>query len=255
MEKSIKTPTNVYKGLVKEEYMALNVKKMKSPSKFPRPPALDEGSYPARVVQIISLGLQKQRPYKGEEKAPKQELLVTYEILDEFMLDEDGKPDEAKPRWISETFALNGLDSDLAKSTKRYMAIDPKLEYEGDWSKLAGVPVTVTLTQDVSKKDDSIVYNNVASVSTMRPKEAAKAPELVNPSKVFDVDDPDMEVFFALPEWLQNRIKENLDYEGSKLEKLVKKGPESSEKKEKQQEASKDEDEDEQDEEDEEGEW
>lgn len=58
----------------------------------------------------------------------------------------------------------------------------------------------------------------------MRPKEAAKAPELVNPVKVFDIDEPDMEIFWSLPEWLQNKIKENLEYGGSVLEKLVEAG-------------------------------
>jgi hypothetical protein len=201
--------------------MALNVKNMESKSKFPTPPALDAGAYPARIVQILSLGLQKQNPYKGEEKPPKQMLYVTYEMLDEFMKDEDGNDIEDKPRWVSEDFPLNPLDSDLAKSTKRYLAVDPDLDFGGDWAQLGGVPCVVNLTQSKSKKDPERIYNNVSGVSGMRAKEAAKAPELQNPPKIFDIDEPDMEVFLSLPKWLQDRIKENLEYGGSVLEKAI----------------------------------
>lgn len=206
--------------------MALNAGKIEKTggSKFPPAKPLEPGSYPARVVQILSLGLQKQQPFKGEEKAPKQEIYVTYELLDEFMENEDGTPNEERPRWISETFSLNSIDSDLATSTKRYLALDADLKYGGDWAKVAGTPCTVVLTQRKGKKDPEKVYNNVASISTMRAKEAAKAPDLVNAPKVFDIDEPDMEVFWSLPEWIQTKMKENLEYGGSALEKLVQAG-------------------------------
>lgn len=191
-------------------------------TKRERPDALDAGTYPARIVQVISLGLQAQRPYQGEEKPPKIELRVTYELADEFMKDEDGNEDETKPRWISEDFPLNSLDSDLAKSTKRYLAIDPTMEYGGDWSKVVGTPCVLTVTQNPSKKDKDVIYNNVANVSTMRQKDADKLPELQNETKVFDFYEPDMEVFGSLPTWLQDKIKESLDFEGSKLENALK---------------------------------
>lgn len=202
--------------------MALNASKIPSNSKFERPDPLEPGVYPARVVQIISTGLQPQPAYKGAEKPPAYELWVTYELADEFMVDkETGEELTDKPRWLAENFPLHSLDSDLAKSTKRYLALDPEQEHGGDWAKLANTPCMVTVVNNKSKKDPSIIYDNVASISTMRAKEASRAPELVNPAKVFDVDDPDMEIFGSLPQWLQDRIKDNLEYEGSTLESAV----------------------------------
>lgn len=202
--------------------MSLNARNYKQESKFPIPDPLDVGTYPARVVQVISLGLQKQQPYQGQEKDPKDELYVTYELLDEFLLDEEGKELEDKPRWLSETFTMNSLDSDLAKSTKRYTALDPTLEFDGDWAQLIGAACMVTVVQNEGKgKNAGRTFNNISSVQTMRTKEAAKAPALVNEGKVFDVDDPDMETFLALPTFLQDKIKGNLNYEGSPLEKAV----------------------------------
>ena len=202
--------------------MSLNAKDYKQESKFETPAPLEAGTYPARVVQVISLGLQKQQPYKGEPKPPKDDLYVTYELLDEFLLDEDGEEDLTKPRWQSETFPMNSLDSDLAKSTKRYLAIDPTMAHDGDWAELIGAACMVTLVQNPGKGNNSErIFNNVASVQTMRTKEASKASPLVNKGKVFDISSPDMEVFFALPKFLQDKMKGNLNFAGSALEKAT----------------------------------
>lgn len=209
--------------------MALNARNVESTGggNFKRQEALEAGTYPARLVHIICKGLQPQPAYKGVEKSPQLELYVTYELLDEFMLDEDGNEMKDKPRWISETFGLYNLDSDLAKSTKRYYAIDPQENHKGEWPELVGSPVMVTITQSPDKKGKKdnegnlIVYNNVSSVQTMREKDAKKAEPLVNPARVFDPYEPDMEVYFTLPEWIRKSIKEALDFGGGVLEKAL----------------------------------
>lgn len=206
--------------------MSLNARKIPSNggNNKMKAPVLEPGTYPARLVQIISLGLQKQEPYKGEEKPPRPEIYTTYELADEFMEDENGEILEDKPRWISETLPMYSLDADLAKSTKRYMAIDPDLKYDGDWAQLSGAPASVVVGKKARKKDGQ-EYNVILGVTTMRAKEAAKLPDLVNKPKVFDIDAPDMELFFSLPQWLQDKIKDNLEYGGSDLERLVEAGP------------------------------
>lgn len=193
---------------------------------------LEPGVYPARVVQVIDLGLQEQKAFKGEDKPPRYTLYVTYEILDEFLKDEDGNDIEDKPRWLSEKFALLPLDSDLATSTKRYLALDPAMEFKGDWSQLLGEPCMITVTNFEYKGS---IRDKVSSISAMRPKEAKNAPALINDPKMFDTANPDMEVFYSLPQFLQDLITtENLDYPGSELEKAVKgyKKPEKTQKEE-----------------------
>lgn len=185
-------------------------------------PNIEPGVYPARLVQLIDLGVQPQREYKGTAKPPVQELMVTYELVDEFMKDENGDDVEGKPRWISENFPFHSLQADLAKSTKRYLAFDPTQAYEGDWSKCVGQPINVTV---VSNKSGDKVYDNVANIASMRPKDAGNCPELVNPTKVFDLDDPDMEVFNSLPKWIQDKIVGNLNFNGSSLQAAIAKAP------------------------------
>lgn len=184
-------------------------------------PTLDVGNYPARLAQMIDFGVQPQRAYKGEDKPPAHEVMFTYELVDSFMVDEAGNELEDKPRWISETFPFRNLEQDLAKSTKRYKALDPNEDFNGDFPALIARPCTVTIVHGDNKKNPDRPYENVGNVSPMRPKEAAACPELKNTPRVFLMDEPDMEVFHAFPEWIQTKLKENLNFQGSALQKAL----------------------------------
>jgi hypothetical protein len=149
--------------------------------------------------------------------------MVTYEFVDEFIKDEDGNDVEDKPRWLSETFPLHNLDSDLAKSTKRYYALDPDADEEGDWTKLLGRPVMVTIVSNPGKgKNAGRTFNNITSTSVMRKKEADKLPELINEGKVFDQDDlSTAEIFLTLAKYPQDLIKKGLEWDGSAMAKAI----------------------------------
>jgi hypothetical protein len=201
--------------------MTLNAKQIPGAGRKQIDP-VDAGTYPARLVQILTLGVQKQRSYKGEEKPPVLEFMLTYEMLDEFMKDDDGEDIEDKPRWISETMPFYNLDTDKAKSSKRYYALDPDVKHGGDWGTLITTPCMITITHNEGVgKNAGRIYENIASVSAMRPKEAAKAPDLVNEPRIFDFYNPNMEVFNNLPEWLQTKMKEAIDFPGSALEEAL----------------------------------
>lgn len=200
--------------------MAIKAPKMEGNGKKADP--IEPGTYPGRLVQVIELGLQPQRPFKGEEKQPAYEIYTTYELSDEFMKDDEGNDLEDKPRWLSENFPFYSLSSDKAKSTKRYLALDPDAKYDGDWEKVINTPVMVTISKDKSKKDPDKVFNNISSTQPMRSKEADKLPGLKNPPKIFSLSDPDITIFKSLPQWLQDKItKDNLEFNGSPLEKLL----------------------------------
>ncbi len=185
-------------------------------------PLLDIGTYPARVVQIIDLGLQPQMPYMGQEKDPQHEIMVGYELVDSFMVNEKGEEMEDKPRWISESFPFHNLSADLAKSTKRYMALDPTMAFDGEWPKLIGAPCEVTVGHKPGKgKNVGKTYINVTNVAPMRAAKAAKCPELKNPPILFLLDEPDGETWQKLPDWIKERLKGNLNFRGSPLEAML----------------------------------
>jgi hypothetical protein len=197
--------------------MTLNAKKIPGNSLGNVEP-VEPGGYEARVVQIIDLGEQKQRPYKGQEKPPCNEIMVTYEFCNEFLKDEDGKELEDKPRWYSERIPMKPFYSEKARSTKRYKAIDPNMVHDANWAKVVGMPCIVVMVHNT--KDDK-TYCNIGDVTPIREKVAKTLPELVNPPKVFDLEEPDLEVFYSLPEWVQDLIRGNLKYNGSTLHKAL----------------------------------
>lgn len=183
---------------------------------------LEVANYLCRVAQVIDLGLHHKDVWddatgkftKATDKAPVNMLMLTYEFTTEFMKDEAGNDVEDKPRWHSEDFAVHALDSDLATSTKRMKAFDPDFKkYGGDWTQIASQPCTVTVAH---KKNGKAKIGNVSP-----PMKGVPVPELKNPVKVFDLSDPDLDVFNSLPEWLRDRIKSNLEYSGSPLESLL----------------------------------
>lgn len=186
---------------------------------------LEVGNYPCRVAQVIDMGLHhkdvwdeaNKKYVKATDKAPVNMIMLTYEFTSEYMKDEAGNELEDKPRWLSEDFAIHALDSDLATSTKRMKAFDPKFDkYRGDWSAIAGQACTVTIAH---KKNGKAKIGNVSP-----PMKGFPVPELKNPVKVFDVENPDMDIFKSLPQWLQDRIKSNLEYEGSALQAALEGG-------------------------------
>jgi hypothetical protein len=202
--------------------MALNAKTIKGPNapKNTLKP-IDAGTYPVRLVQVLDMGIQEQQPFQGKAKPPAQEVMLTYEFNDEFVKDENGNDQTDKPRWLSETVPLFNLSADKAKSTQRYYALDPQESCGGDFTRLVGMPCLITVAQ---KPSGDKIFNNIHSASAVRPRDAERMAPLVNQPKVFLIDDPDMEIFYSLPEWVQEKIKKNLNYQGSALQKLLR-GP------------------------------
>lgn len=189
-------------------------------------PLLEPDTYVARLVVVADLGLQAQRPFKGEEKPPAYEILTTYELVDQFMKDEDGEDIKDKPRWQSESFVLYPLSSERATSTKRYNGIDGKNLYGGDWTKLVGEPCMVTLVHSPGKgQNQGKTYVNIANVSPVPSAMRDGVAELVNEPVIFDMDNPDLEAFNKLPNFVQEKIKGGLEFEGSALDGLLKSAP------------------------------
>jgi hypothetical protein len=200
---------------------ANNLPRNKAKGRVQQPPLEAGVAHAARLVQVIDLGLQAQRPYKGNVKEPRHSLYVTYEFSHIFLVDEKGEENKELPRWISEEFALFPLVSDRAVSTKRYLAFDPRETEKGDWAKLLGAPCSLLVVNNPDQNDKTRVFSNVGNVTPAPRMPGYVQPELVNEPVVFDLDAPDVEVFKTLPEFLQNKIKSNLNYQGSKLQALL----------------------------------
>lgn len=196
--------------------MALNANNLPHKAKANRAPQqeIEIGNYMSRLVQVIDTGIQYKDVWnpatnsfiKDTEHAPVQHMMTTYELLTEFMKDEQGNDDEAHPRWLSEEWPLYPLDQDLATTTKRYNGLDPKQEKAGDWSLLANQPCQLNVVHKKSGK---------AKIGAVAPAiKGIPYPELKNDTKVYLMEDGDNEVFRSLPEWIQERIRGALNFWG-----------------------------------------
>ena len=176
---------------------------------------MEPGTYPARTVAIIDLGMQAQPAFQGKDKPPVNMIGLTYEFVDEFMKDEEGEDIEDKPRHLTEMMPLYRLEAEKAKSTARYKALDPTNVHKGDFSKVVDVPVMVTVVHNPRKEGG--VWENIGGITAMRSKDTNKCPALKNDAITFNLDAPDVLDFNALPPFIQKKIKDGLEYKGSKL--------------------------------------
>lgn len=185
--------------------MALGARKSESKVDNPVP-----GTYMARLVGIVDLGHQPGYQGKGYDIEPSYQLRLSYELP-------GSRTKEDRPHWVHENVKNSdffdkkkGLSSKLMK---RVYALDPsgtKSDNGKNLVSLIGVPcmVEVALNEGGYPK-----IMNVTGAPAGIP-----VPELENDPILFDMADPDMEVFRRLPEFIRNMMKENLDYAGSALE-------------------------------------
>lgn len=161
----------------------------------------EEGMQLGVIIQIIDLGVQKQRPYQGQVKDPARMVRVTYELVNDLR-DFDG---EEKPLIVSEEFKFSG--DDRSTCYKRLNSMDPGFKKSGgDWTKMVGHPVQIQIVHNQGKGDNAgRTFANIASVSPLM--KGMPAPESTfNELLVFNTDSPSKEVFDKLPPFMQDKI-------------------------------------------------
>ena len=168
---------------------------------------VEDGTYAARIVQVVDLGVQKGE-YKGEETI-KPEVMITFEFPTET-LTIDG---EEKPRWLSKQFTVSMNEKSALYALVQAFDIDGKATRRGSKPEgllgLAGM-VTVGSTASGNAK--------VAGVS--RLMKGLTVPELFNDPIYFDLDstsDANNDSFQKLPQWLQEKIQTAMNFDSSKF--------------------------------------
>lgn len=165
------------------------------------------GVYLARCYKMVDIGTQRIHTAKWGDKEVRQ-VIITWELLQ----DDDGKP----------VFMEDGK-SVFSVSQKYTLSMNKKSNMRKDLDSWRGVPFTeeeaaefdITKLLDkfcklqvVHNKQGDKTYSNVNSI--MNTSKTAKG---VNEVVGFSIDDPDMEVFNKLPEWLQDKIRESAEWD------------------------------------------
>lgn len=170
------------------------------------------GMHLARCYRIVDQGTQKSE-FQGKVKYL-EKVMLQFEVHGE---DEEGKPlqtADGRPLSISKSFTLTLADkSTLRKDLQMWRGRDFTAQelrgFElknvlGAWAML-----TVTHTESNGK-----VYTNIAAINPV-PINVKKSglPEGVNDLKIFDITDPDMELFDSFSENLKNKIKSSPEWQ------------------------------------------
>ena len=163
---------------------------------------IPEDTYTAICCEVIDLGLQENKTY--DKVQPK--VLIGWEIP-ELQVEIGG---EMKPRIYTKQYT-NSLN-DKATLCKHLVAWRGKQfteeEKKGfDVSKLLGVPC---LLQIVHEKSGDKTYTNLGSITKL-PKGMPK-PEPQMPQIRFDIDESPLSMINEMPTWIQDIIKESIEY-------------------------------------------
>lgn len=199
-------------SLIKErDYMTLNINNLpKSGKSSNRERKLVEaGSHMARLVRVIDRGLQP-REWQGEAKEPSYQIDLTFEFPHQ-RIEIDG---DSKPMWRSRSINLSSFEK--SNCYKWLKILDPNNEARGDFSKLIGTPVMALVVHNEGKNG---VFDKVQDI--MPVPQGIEVPPLENDPVIFDLSSPDLETFNTFPDWLKEIIQSNLEYNGSKLQRLI----------------------------------
>ena len=172
---------------------------------------VEDGAYPARIVEIIDFGQQIETDWKTKEVKCyedgnlmiKPKVWITFEFPDE-LITVDGVD---KPRWYGKDYTVSAHEKSAMASLMK--AVDPKNTSDGYIPKLLGLPAMVTMGST------STGNAKIAGVSAV-PK-GMQVGALVSPESFFDLDSGTVEAFNGLPRWMQEKIKGGVGFDGTKL--------------------------------------
>lgn len=168
---------------------------------------LEEGSYPARIYQIIDLGT-----IPGFQGAMQHKVRITFEFPTEIKVfkEENGE----QPQVLSQDYTLSFHEKSGLR--KLITACDPKALKTGDdgfieeydIERLLGKSCLVSVKHKEGK--ENAVYANI-DVATGMPKGMVCPPQ-VNESKVLSYDNFDTVYFEILPTFIKDKMKSSYEY-------------------------------------------
>lgn len=195
--------------------------KASSDSKFAPVPA---GMHLARCYRIIDLGTQTTE-WQGQQKK-NYKIMILWEVHGE---DEQGKPlltDRGEPMSISKNYTMSlGDMSRLRADLKSWRGRDFTPEELRGFQLKNVLGAWCMLNVVHAEGNDGKIYANVSNVNPV-PAAMRKAglPEGINPTTVFDLDNPDMALFDTFSNNLKAKIESSPEWKakGSAAEQYQK---------------------------------
>lgn len=161
-----------------------------------------EGVFLARCYKMVDIGTQTETGQYGTKQNRK--IYLYWELL----ADDDGEEvrmEDGQPFSILNSYKLSmHQKSNLRKHLDAWRGKKFTEEEAADFdlTKLLGQACKLQITHSTSK-DGTKTYANIETIMSTKKK-----PEGVNEISSFSIENPDMDVFNDLPQWLQEKIED-----------------------------------------------
>lgn len=175
-----------------------------------------EGVFLARCYKMVDVGTQTETGQFGTKENRK--IYLYWELLQDDDGEEIRMEDGKTPFSIFNSYKLSlhpkanlrkHIDSWRGKKLTEEEAAD------FDLTKLLGAFCKLQITHSTSK-DGQKTYANIEAIMTTKKKLDG-----VNEVSSFSIENPDMEVFNALPEWLQAKIEDAPEWDDTEEEEAA----------------------------------
>ncbi len=167
-------------------------------------PVIEAGSYPARCVGVIDLGIQH-NDFNGKDQ---ERVRLVWELPTE-RVEVDG---EDKPRWLSKPYTASLHEKSTLRKDLDAWRGKPftKEELAGfDLHNILNAPCILSVVNQEGKNGG--VYAKVGGISKVM--KGMEVPPLENPTFSFDMDSDNAEaVLSTLPNWMQDEVKSSITW-------------------------------------------
>lgn len=175
------------------------------------------GNHIGRCYQMVDLGTQTS---KGGQFAGKvaRKIMVGWELLGE---DSEGNPmtveinGKEMPMVISKEYTLSMHEKASLRKELAAWRGKPFTDEEArsfDITRLVGAYCMVNVTHTETNGKE---YANVSGLSPLPAALKNAKPAGVHSPVIFEIENPEMDVFEKLPEWVQNKIREAPEWENA----------------------------------------
>lgn len=163
---------------------------------------VEDGTYPARVAQVVDFGVQPQTDYEtGAEAESKPVVYITWEFPTSRIDLENDEGTTSLPRWQGKEYKVSKHEK--SNLMKLVGALSPKLRSLDEFCNLPSM-VQIGTTKG----------GNAKIANVLPPMSGMEVPPLENDAVFFDFDHPTQETFEALKMWQQRKVREAENYTG-----------------------------------------
>ena len=163
---------------------------------------VEDGTYPARVAQVVDFGVQPQTDYEtGAEAESKPVVYITWEFPTSRIDLENDEGTTSLPRWQGKEYKVSKHEK--SNLMKLVGALKPKLRSLDEFCNLPSM-VQIGTTSG----------GNAKIAAVLPPMSGMEVPPLEHDAVFFDFDHPTQEAFEALKLWQQRKVREAENYTG-----------------------------------------